>query len=394
MSVEVFQATPPARAYRFELLPDDAMDSALELLEQPLDGAVPEELDAAVGRGLMRALAFADAHVSEQRTALVFLSEISPLPYREMERRLLLRRPRFRSTELCRLLFDRCAEEAHREPARARELGRLARRAADLLAESLPAPIWNDVKAEAWAVTADVRRLAGDLRRAETAFDAAHRHLRSGSGTLIVRAEVLIKQASLHCDLGRFERGQRAVDQALCILRAGARQSEVARALVARGRLALESGRGEAALALFEEALELAGDGADRALVTAAQHNLAAGLCELGRFDEARPPLAAAACTAKLLSRPLSVLHLRWLEGRRAEGVGDVAAAETAYAEALEGLRARRLQPAAARVGLELVRLRLRHRRPGGAGLARSLLAATLYGKEAWRRRPVTDRSW
>lgn len=391
MSVEVFRATPPPRAYRAELLPDDAMTSALHLLERPGD-AVPEVLEAAVGRGLERALAFAAAHAAEQRTALVFLSEISPLPYREMELRLAERRPRFRSTELCRLLFDRCAEEVHRDPIRALELARLARRAADLL-EDPPAAIRNDVKAGAWAVTADVRRLAGDPRRAEKALASARHHLRTGSGTLMVRADLLIKQAALECDLDRFDHGQRAVDQALCILRAGARRTEVARALVARGRLYLESGRSEAALPLFEEALELADDGADRALVTAAQHNLAAGLCELGRFDEARHPLAAATCTAKLLSRPLSVLHLQWLEGRRAEALGDAATAEAAYTKAVEGFRARRLRPAAARAALELARFRWRHRR-SGSRLTRSLLTATRHGKEAWRRRPITDRSW
>ena len=50
MSVEVFQDTPSARSYRFELLPEDAMASALELLDQPLADGVPDELDAAVER--------------------------------------------------------------------------------------------------------------------------------------------------------------------------------------------------------------------------------------------------------------------------------------------------------------------------------------------------------
>jgi len=401
LSVEVFRATPPSRSYRFELLPDDAMDSALQLLDQPLGDDVPEELDAAVARGLRRALAFAAAQATEQRPALVFLSGVSSLPYREMERRLEEHRPRFRSTDLCRLLVERCAEEAHHDPARARALSRLGQRAADLLAGTLPPSIWHDAKAQAWAAAADTWRLEGRLQRAERALAEAWRHLRDGSGTLMVRAELLVRQASLHCDRGRFDHGQRAVDQALCVLRAGAQGPEIARVLVAKGRLRLGSGRAEAALALFEEALALAGDGADRALVNAAQHNVAAALCELGRFAAARQPLAAATFAAKLLSRPLAVLRLRWLEGRLDDGEGDLDAAEAAYVEALEGFLARRQRPAAAAASLDLARLYLRHRawlrhrrRARLSPLVRSFSALARHGKEAWPRRPVTDRSW
>lgn len=395
MSVEVFRATPESRPYRFELLPDDAMASALQLLDQSFGDDVPEELDAAIARGLARALAFAEAQAAEQRPALVFLSAIAPLPYREMKRRLESHRPRLLSTELCGLLFERCAEEAHHDPARALDFGRLGQRAADLLADLVPPSIWHDVKAEAWAAVAGAHRLAGRLPRAERAFSEAWRHLRGGSGTLMVRAELLIRQASLHCDQGRFERGQRAVDQALCVLRAGARGPAIARALVAKGRLQLERGEAAAARERFEEALGLAGDGADRALVNAAQHNLAAALCELGSYDAARQPLAAAVFAARLLSRPRSVLRLRWLEGRRADGEGDFDAAAAAYGEALEGFLTRRLRLEAAGVSCDLARLCLRHRRSAGARrLVRSLLAVGLHGREAWPRRPVTDRSW
>lgn len=405
MSVEVFRATPPSRSYRFELLPDDAMASALQLLDQPLGDDVPEELDAAVTQGLARAMAFADAQAAEQRTALAFLSAISALPYRKMKRRLDEQRPRFRSTDLCRLLLERGTEEVHHDTARALDFCRLGQRAADLLADLLPPSIWHDVKAEAWAAVADTHRLAGRLQRAEGALAEAWRHLRNGSGTLMVRAELLVKQASLHCDQGRrdqgrrdqgrFDHGQRAVDQALCVLRAGARGPEIARALVAKGRLRLESGHAAAALAHFEEALALAGDAADRALVSAAQHNRAAALCELGRFAAARQPLATAAFAAKLLSRPLAVLRLRWLEGRRAAGEGDFTAAEAAYVGALAGFRARRQRPAAAGVSVDLARLCLRQRRYARAlPLVRSAFAIARHRKEAWPRRPVTDRSW
>ena len=67
MSVEVFQQTPPARPYRFELLPEDALASALQLLEGPLGERDSRRSDAAVSRGIDRALAFADARRCDQR---------------------------------------------------------------------------------------------------------------------------------------------------------------------------------------------------------------------------------------------------------------------------------------------------------------------------------------
>jgi tetratricopeptide (TPR) repeat protein len=261
--------------------------------------------------------------------------------------------------------------------------------------EALPRPIWHDVQAETWSAVADTRRRVRDLAGAESAFAEAERHLLAGSGTLMVRAELLVSKASLGCDLGRFEPGQRAIDQALSILRAGARPAEIARALVAKGRLHLEHRRPEDALRFFAEALELAEGSTDRGLVLAAHHNCSAALCELGRYDEARGPLAVASSAVTLLARPLGTARLRWLEGRCAAGAGDSSSAEACLLQALDGFRDRGERLSAARVGLELARLYGRQRRLGRLSrLGWPILPIFRQGRAAWRSRPITDRSW
>lgn len=396
MSVEVFQADPPARPYRFELLPEDAMSVALELLEHPAGDTVPEELDRALGRGFERALAFADAQAEEQRSALILLSELSSLAPEEMADRLTTHRPRFRSSELCRLLVDKSEEEAHRDPGRARLYSDLALLAAELIdREALPRPIWHDIQAETRSAVAGTLRLVREFAAAETAFAAAERHLLAGSGTLMVRAALLISKASLSCDLGRFEPGLHSIDQALSILRAGACAPEIARALVAKGRLHLEHRSPECALGLFEEALGLLEGSTDRALVLAAHHNYSACLCELERFDEANRSLAVASAAVKLLARPLSICRLRWLEGRCAVGAGRIAAAETSFLQAMNGWLDRGPKLSAALVALDLARLYGRQGRfMPLCRLIWPILPIFREREAAWRIRPITDRSW
>ncbi len=405
MSVEVLKATPPPRPYRFELLPEDATASALELLEQPVEGSAESgEVADAIERGLRHAMAFAEAQENERRAALILFSQLAHLPVGEMKDRIKSHRPRFRSTELLGLLFDRCADEVHRDPRPAVELGELAVLAAENLDEAfLAGAIWHDVLAESLAVAADTQRHAGDCGGAEATFREAERHLAAGSGTLLVRAELLIKKASLGCDQERYETGLASIRQALAILRAGTEGTAIARALVAKGRLLAESGRPAAALPLYEEALELVEGSYDRALELAADHNLAAALWALGRFAEARPPLARASRSVRLLARPLGRLRVRWLEARLDRGEGDLESAAAGLEEARTGLLGLGRRSAAAQVGVELSELGSAPGRTRVAGRrgARRLLEplSTLLGPRGGaaktaRVRGVGDPSW
>lgn len=359
MSVEVLKATPPPRAYRFELLPEEAAASALELLEQPVEeGEASGEVASAIERGLRHAMAFAEAQDKERREALIVLSQIAHLSVDEMKERIRSHRPRFRSTELLGLLFDRCSDEVHRDPRHAVELGELAVLAAENLDEAfLAGAIWHDVQAESLAIAADTQRHAGDCAGAEATFREAERHLAAGSGTLLVRAELLIKKASLGCDQERFETGFRSIRQALGILRASTEGPAVARALVAKGRLLAESGRPAAALPLYGEALELVEGSDDRPLELAAQHNLAAALWALGRFAEARTPLERASRIVRLLSRPLGRLRVLWLEARLDRGEGRLGRAAAGLETVRTGLLELRRRSEAAQAAAELSEL-------------------------------------
>jgi tetratricopeptide (TPR) repeat protein len=384
MSVEFLRKAPPPRAYRFELLPEEAVASAIELLEQPLEVEEEDETGEvfrAVDRGLSQALAFAEAQSQERRAALIFFSELVPLPAAEIRERIETRRPRFRSTELLGLLYDKCIEQAHCDPRSAVELGEIAVVAAQNLDETfVKGAIQHDILAESLAIHADALRHAGDREAAEETFGEAERHLGAGSGTLLVRAKLLITKASLRCDQERYETGLRSVDQALIILRVGAEGSEIARALVAKGRLLGESGRPRPALSLFAEALELVDPSADRTLALAAQHNLAVAFWQLGLLDEARRSLAEAARAVRLLARPLGRLRVRRLQARIEHSEGDLEAAEAGLREVQAGFIDHDLGHEAATVEREL----------------NSWLAGACRqpGTETVSCRGVGDRSW
>lgn len=404
MSVEVLKATPPPRAYRFELLPEEATESALRLLEQPVaEDASSAELDQAVERGLKNALAYLHSEAEERRASLVLLSDLGGLPptapdFEIMARQIADHRPRFCSTEFLVLLADRASEEIYHAPERGLQYGELVLvSAANLDRQILPKPIWHDAQVEAWSIVASIRRQAvalppsADLVRAalaeaEAAIQEAEEHLAQGSGTLVVRAALLSAKASLACDLGELDEGLRAVDQALSILRAAAAGPQLSRALLTKGRLLLANGDTVASLPLFTEALVHVDPNNDRPIALAAQHNLAVALAVLERFPEARLHLQEAFAMVKLLARPLGKARLRWLAGRIAALEGSPELAAECLDNAWELLQN---QPAA-----EALQLDRRHVRQMG----RSFWTSIANG---WRRSPdpiplkeLVDRSW
>jgi tetratricopeptide (TPR) repeat protein len=91
------------------------------------------------------------------------------------------------------------------------------------------------------------------------------------------------------------------------------------------------------AITLASQALELIDAERDPHTALAARHNLAVFLQECGRRREALVVLSAARPLCEKLGDRSHVLRLRWLEGKLANEVGEIALAEDAFEEVYAG---------------------------------------------------------
>lgn len=76
-----------------------------------------------------------------------------------------------------------------------------------------------DFRAGALALLGNTRRLASDFAGAEACFRLARTELSKGTGDPLEDAGLLSLEASLHKDLGDFERAVTVLDQAIAIYR-------------------------------------------------------------------------------------------------------------------------------------------------------------------------------
>jgi hypothetical protein len=187
-------STGPARAPgEADAAPSPAAAGAMEAAGGELPGALVHRLVAA-GAQLERERAGAPGLLAE------LLAGESP---REQVERLAAE-PRFWTWGLAELLLDRSQHDEACGSAEAIRLAGLGLAVAERLpGERHPEGVVQDLKARAWALIGDARRLAGQLAEAEDALRLAAACLARGSGDLTLDARLLELEAALRQDRGR-----------------------------------------------------------------------------------------------------------------------------------------------------------------------------------------------
>jgi len=192
---------------------------------------------------------------------------------------------------LAQLLMRKCRELVHEEAHQALLLGEMA----VLVAEQLPERSYDrdwlgDLKARAWAVLGNARRVAGELTTAEVAFQRALALLEAlaATGRPRVRAEVLDLLASLRREQGRFEQSLAALAEAEALYRQDGDSHLVGRILLKRAKTLEELGHLENVLAELQQVPELLDPQREPHLPAYVRHNLVCCLAQMGRFQEAR----------------------------------------------------------------------------------------------------------
>ena len=272
---------------------------------------------------------------AERAAAPELLRELLAQPF-DRQRVLVTTSSRYRSWAFCELLLDAVREWGFQDPARARELSQLG---VEVAARLDPAAYGearvNDLGARAWAGLGNAQRIRSEFQEAEESFLKAERLLKKGTGDPIEKAEVLLLKSSLRGNQQRLPEAFRLLDRALAIGRRIEDPQLCGRALVMRGFLFGVANDPEAAIASLREGIRKLDPAADPRLLVAAQHNLVLFLSESGRNDEAMRLLHSARPLYHQVGDRMSLLRLRWLEGKIALSLGRFTAAE----EILRGVR-------------------------------------------------------
>jgi tetratricopeptide (TPR) repeat protein len=323
-------------------------------MEATAGSRAPGETAAALGP---RNLALAVLLARQWREAPARLVEL--LQTRPADRELMIRRePRFHTWSLLDLLTERSRETAAENPEGAEELGRLALVVADQLDAVLygAGPL-EDLRARAWALVGNARRVRSDLKGADEAFRVAREHLARGSGDLLERATIDDLEASLRRGQGRSEEATSLLHQAIDVFRSLGELHRAGRSLVNLSVVHCYRGELDSAVSLIREALTLLDGEREPRVFLNTRHNLAFYLAGAGRFEEAMEAYHEAVPLYRDFPDPWVQNRRRWVRGRILRGLGRRGTAEKLLLQARDGFVAEGIPYDTALVSLELATL-------------------------------------
>jgi tetratricopeptide (TPR) repeat protein len=215
----------------------------------------------------------------------------------------------------------------------------------------------NDLGARAWSGLGNAQRIRSDFHEAEESFAKAERLLRKGTGDPLEKAHVLLLKSSLRGNQQRFREAFRLLDRVLAIGRKCGDPQLCGKAMIMRGFLLGLANDPEAAIRHLTEGIRDVDPATDSRLLVAAQHNLILFLAESGRYDEAMRLLESARPLYHRVGDRMSLLRLRWLEGKIETALGRFAEAEHLLRDVRKELIERELGFDAALLCLDLANI-------------------------------------
>lgn len=241
------------------------------------------------------------------------------------------------------------------EPQKALELAEVALAILPKKVES-SSDIEEDVEVDArtWSFYGNVQRILSDLPEADRAFRRATHILKRFGGKDAIDGELWGFKASLSRARRRWQEAIEAVGKAAQIYAALELWPDVGRQLLNSAKIHCDAGKPHAALAELRRAVPLLDLAAEpRLAFTAASIELHL-LCETAQYQTAQEHVPHARDLAERYAGPADLLRVRWCEGRAAAGLGDLAHAETCFAEARRGFVEQGIGYDAALVSLDL----------------------------------------
>ncbi len=294
--------------------------------------------------------------VTEGRQALALWARLAGHPYAEQLQE--LESEDLHTWGLCQLLLQKSREATFSDPARGVELANLALRVVRHLGKAYD-PNWvTDLRARCFAHLGNARRVLGELRSAEDAFVKAEGCLvRSSSGNVEVRAEILDLRSSLRRAQRRLDEALDLIDQALSLYREAGQEHGIAKSLLQRAKILEENGDLTGAIDLLRRTTEEIDPVREPQLSAYGRFNLLTALLLAEHYEEAERLLPAIEGPLRIVGQPLDLIRLRWVEGNIHLGRGRRGPAEAAFREAQKEFLERQMGYDAALVSLDLARL-------------------------------------
>lgn len=271
---------------------------------------------------------------------------------------------RYRLFGLAEHLCEESRKAGLRDPVRALELAELAVE----VSETLDARIYYSeaLVAEqlglAHASVGNALRIAGDLRRAERAFQESLLLLRKGVSVAPTRYEVLSLLGSLRIDQCQYREARRVLRRALQGFRSlPGYDVDGAKVLIKLANVEGYDGRPREAIEILEHAVPILEEAGESRLLAWVHHNISYCMVEAGealealaRYEQGR------SLYEEHFQEPYHRLRQRWLEGRIYAGLGDLDLAREALEEVRRTAAERELPYDLAMVSLELAIVYLR----------------------------------
>ena len=276
---------------------------------------------------------------------------------------------------LFRALLDAATWYGARDPQEAVDIAQLALDIADLLNPEAVGgeAAAKDMRATAYSVLADCRRMASDLEGARQAIAEAWRWNEEGEGDPLDKAEIYYADAAYAATIGEFETAVTILKKALALYRAADDAHLQGRTLIRMGET-LGYVNPEKALAYIERGLERMNPVREPRLALLAQHALAEFLTAAGRPREALAILNRARPLYQQFPDEWAQLRFHWLQGRVAHGLGSFAEAAAILWQVREELFPRDQQRDFLMISIDLAEA---HVRAGEMATALSFLEET-----------------
>lgn len=244
---------------------------------------------------------------------------------------------RFQTPELCQILFEMGFDQRFDDAQLGVELTELAVAVGrELDAETHGRKETRDLVGNAWAYHGNALRIASDLRQSEKALQEAGRHFAEGTKGDLEKALLCRFKALLLRARRQFKEANTLQERAIELYLRLGETLRAAHVMADQGLGLAYAGEPEQGVPRLQQALDLFISLEEPRGIASARHNLVYCLTECGQHERALAEVAEVRRDLQTIGDHLSLVRLRWLEGRILLGLGREWQAEEALIEVRE----------------------------------------------------------